>query len=312
LIKELILSLKSPNRDDYNVYGYRFGSGQGPSIAIVGGFMGHNIDQVFTGSRLVEFLQRKSNEDRNFVKGSVLVIPAVNIFALNMSEKFWPLDNTDIDAMFPGFDQGETTQRIAHLLFEKLKGFDYGVILEGRKDQAACMPYMKLLKSGYEDLDDAKSFGFRFIHYKDVAPMDTATLAYNWQIWNTKTFSVVWGENSKINDADSVMIKDAVIRFMSKKSIIDHPVFEGFSSNITDRSKIEVIKSSHAGIFLPEAQPGKSVTKGEFLGSIRHSMDGSVLEKIYATHDGVISCIYGYPLIFENSIAFRIVTADSI
>ncbi len=311
MIKELILSLKSPNRDDYNVYGYRFGSGS-PSIAIVGGIVGHNLDQMFTASKLVDFLRRKTNENRDFVKGSILIIPAVNVFALNMAEKYWPLDNTDIDAMFPGYELGETTQRIAYMLFEKLKGFNYGVILEGRKDQAVCMPYMKLLKSGYESIEDAKSFGLRFIHYKELSPMDTATLAYNWQVWNTKTFSIVWGRSSTINENDSSIIKDSIVRFMSKKNVIDHPVFEGANSNITDRSKIEVIKSSHAGIFLPEATPGKSVIKGEFLGYIKHSMEGSTLEKIYATHDGVISCIYGYPLIFENSIAFRIVTADDI
>lgn len=310
MLKELIASLKSPNRDDYKVYGYRFGEiGASPSIAIVAGMTGHNIEQVFTASKLIDFLRRKTNENSSFVKGSILVIPAINLFALNMAQKFWPLDNTDIDAMFPGYEEGETTQRIAHKLFEKLQGFDYGVILEGRKDHAVCMPYLKLLKSGYESLEDAKKFGLRFIHYKEVAPMDTATLAYNWQVWNTKTFSIVWGKGCGIDEEESAKIKDALNRFMSKQEIIDHPVFEGANSNVTDRSKIEVIKSSHAGIFLPEAKPGKSVVTGEFLGYIKDSMDGSTIEKIYATKDGVISCMYGYPLIFENSIAFRIVNS---
>lgn len=309
--KELLVSIKSPNRDDFEIHGFRFENknSSGPSIAIVGGFLGHNIDQLYTGSKLVDFLYRKQNENPNFINGSILVVPAINIFGLNMAEKFWPLDKTDLDAMFPGFADGETTQRIAQKLFEKLQGYDYGVILEGRKDQAICMPYLKLLRSGYEDIESAKEFGLRFIHHKELAPMDSATLHYNWQVWNTNTFSIVWGENSKIDEVASAHVKDSILRFMSKKGIIEHPVFEGFNSNITDRTQIVVIKSSHAGIFLPSAKPGQSVIKGEFLGYIKDSLTGAVLEKLYATHDGVISCTYGYPLIFENSIAFRIVLA---
>jgi hypothetical protein len=154
----------------------------------------------------------------------------------------------------------------------------------------------------------AKEFGFRFIHHKDFSPMDSGTLLYNWQIWNTKSFSVVWGDGNRLNENDCNIVKDAMVRFMSKNNIIKHKVLESFNSNITDRSKIVALKSSHAGIFIPTAKPGVSVIKGEFLGVIKDSLNGSVLEKMYATNDGVISCIYGYPLIFENSIAFRIVS----
>ena len=56
--KELLFSLKSPNRDDYEVYGFRFGNQNpsAPSIAVVGALQGSNIDQLYTASRLVDYL----------------------------------------------------------------------------------------------------------------------------------------------------------------------------------------------------------------------------------------------------------------
>lgn len=37
------------------------------------------------------------------------------------------MDDTDINRMFPGYNKGETTQRIAAGLFEKLQGYEYGI-----------------------------------------------------------------------------------------------------------------------------------------------------------------------------------------
>ena len=46
---------------------------------------------------------------------------------MNVGRRFWAEDNTDINRMFPGYDQGETTQRIAARIFEALQGYSYGV-----------------------------------------------------------------------------------------------------------------------------------------------------------------------------------------
>ena len=40
-----------------------------------------------------------------------------------IKKRFWSIDNTDINRMFPGYDKGETTQRIAAGIFEKIKDY---------------------------------------------------------------------------------------------------------------------------------------------------------------------------------------------
>ncbi len=44
-----------------------------------------------------------------------------------IKKRFWSIDNTDINRMFPGYDKGETTQRIAAGIFEKIKDYKYGI-----------------------------------------------------------------------------------------------------------------------------------------------------------------------------------------
>lgn len=304
-----ILNFKSPNRAPLIVEGFLFGEeSKGPSLAIVGAMSGDHINQLYVASHLVEYLRQKEEEGK--ISGKILVIPAVNTYALNMGQTFWPLDKTDINMMFPGYAQGETTQRIAAKLFESLQGYDYGVILEGRRDQGMCLPYVKIIKSDYEDMESARDLGMRFIHYRPYSPIETVMLQYNWQLWGTKALSVVFGKNGVIDHNASSEVQGALVRLMSKRGILDLPVFDGFQSNIIQPENITILKASYAGIFDSLLPCGSAIEKGDILGRITDALSGKKLEKIIAPVGGVLTCQYSYPLIFQNSIAFRIASVE--
>lgn len=305
-----IVTLESPNRAPLRIEGFLFGeeNTKGPSIAIVGAMSGDHVNQLYVASGLVDYLRTKEEEGK--IIGKILVIPAVNAYALNMGEKFWPLDKTDINMMFPGYYQGETTQRIAARLFDTLKGYDYGVILEGRRDQGMCLPYVKMIQSGYEDLECAKDLGMNFIHYRPHDPVETAMLQYNWQLWETKAFSIVFGKNGTIDQRDSEEVHTALVRFLSKRGMLKFSVFEGRQSNIIDPHKITLLKASRAGIFISKVRCGTHVEKGERLGKIIDALSGEKLEKIISPCEGIVTCQYSHPLIFQNSIAFRIASVE--
>ena len=48
---------------------------------------------------------------------------------MNIHKRFWPVDNADVNRMFPGYDKGEATQRIAADIFEAVSSYDYGIQL---------------------------------------------------------------------------------------------------------------------------------------------------------------------------------------
>ncbi|MFA6189744.1 MAG: M14 family metallopeptidase [Sulfuricurvum sp.] len=304
-----IVTLESPNRAPLKIEGFLFGEKKkGPSIAVVGAMSGEDVNQLYVASQLVEYLRVKEKEGK--IIGRILVIPAINTYALNMGERHWPLDKTDINMMFPGYAQGETTQRIAGRLFEALRGFDFGMILEGRRDQGMCLPYVKIIASGYEDLESAKDLGLSFIHHRPHNPVETAMLQYNWQLWGTKAFSIVFGKNGTVDYKVSRDIHSAIIRFLSKRKILNLPVFEGFLSNVIDSGAITLLKATRAGIFHPSVSCGTHVQKGDKLGKIMDALSGEKLEKIISPCEGVVTCQYSHPLIFQNSIAFRIASVE--
>jgi predicted deacylase len=115
--KELLFDLKSPYRSNFQIHGFRFGEGK-KTVAIVGAMRGDEVQQQFICSQLVKNLIEIEEEGLIRKGHEILVIPSVNHYSMNINKRFWVMDNTDINRMFPGYDKGETTQRIAAALFD--------------------------------------------------------------------------------------------------------------------------------------------------------------------------------------------------
>ena len=301
-----ILRIESLSRAPLVVEGYLFkGSDvKAPKVAIVGAMEGDSILPLYCASTMVDFFKNKI--DKKNIKGDVLIIPSINHYALNIGKRFWPLDNTDINMMFPGYELGETTQRIAKKVFDAISSYDYGIILERRPDPATCLPYIKLYKSGYEDLKSAKKFGFKMIHHRTMKSIDTVTLQYNWQLWGTKAFSIMCPSDNQVDKKIASQINQAMIRFMDNKKILNYHIFNGYESTVIDRNSIEVVKSPRSGIFISKELPGNYVSKDQVIGEIVHSLEGDVIHQFLAPCNGMITCFYSNSLIYEHAVAFRI------
>ena len=112
MYKEVIFSLDAPYREKMNIYGYRFGHGE-RSACVIGPTRGNEIQQLYICSQLIRILSSLERNGDIHANKEILVIPSVNHFSANIEKRFWELDNTDINRMFPGDANGETTQQIA-------------------------------------------------------------------------------------------------------------------------------------------------------------------------------------------------------
>lgn len=215
-----IYSFEGLYRDDFRITGYRFGKGE-KSLAVVGSTRGNEFQQLFTVSRLVSCLSYL--EERNFLPGDreILVIPSCNPYSMNIKKRFWPTDNTDINRMFPGYNLGETTQRIAAGIFETIKDYENGIQLASFYMSGYFAPHVRVMHTGFENTELAKTFGLPYVIVRRPRPYDTTTLNYNWQIWETNAFSLYTTDTEHIcpGSADEAVL--AIIRFMTATGIID-------------------------------------------------------------------------------------------
>ena len=127
------------------------------------------------------------------------MIPCANQFSMNVGRRFWAADNTDINRMFPGYDGGETTQRIAARIFATIQGYEYGVHFTSFYLPGSCLPHARIMETGYQHPEEALAFGLPYILLRKPQPYDTTTLNYNWQIWDTQAFPLYTRESDCVD-----------------------------------------------------------------------------------------------------------------
>src|SRR5437867_12465612 len=110
-----LLHMTAPTREDFAIPYHNIGEPNAVAkLALVGGIHGNELNGVFVLSRLANYLGGvvAGEHPGQLLSGRVVIVPAVNILGLNTRNRRWPFDSTDINRMLPGYDAGETTQRI--------------------------------------------------------------------------------------------------------------------------------------------------------------------------------------------------------
>lgn len=305
--KEILFQMKSTYRDDFKIEGYRFGSGE-DTVCIVGPMRGDEVQQQYICSQIVRELQQIEANGGILPNKSILVIPSCNPFSMNVGRRFWAMDGTDINRMFPGYDQGETTQRIAAAIFKHLEGFVYGLQLASFYVPGEFVPHIRMLRTGYEDLDSAMLFGLPYVTVRKPLPFDTTLLNYNWQIWNTSAFSLYAGQTDTIDLEESHQAVDAVLRFLSSIKVVEHTLaVPGYQSAFLNEDELVTITAHHAGIYVRTHKAGDAVKAGDTLARILHPYDGRVLEEVRSPGDGIIFFSHHRPLVLQNALLYRLI-----
>lgn len=298
--------MKSTYRDDFKIEGYRFGGGE-DTVCVVGPMRGDEVQQQYICSQIVHELQEAEAIGAIADGKSVLVIPSCNPFSMNIGKRFWAMDGTDINRMFPGYDKGETTQRIAAAVFKYIENFKYGLQLASFYVPGEFVPHIRMLRTGYEDVESAKLFGMPYVTLRKPLPFDTTLLNYNWQIWNTSAFSVYAGMTDSIDVNDSQQAVEAVMRFLAGVGVVDSvSATPGFLSAVVDEDDMHTVSANHAGIYIRESKAGERVRKGDVLARILNPYDGRVLEEVRSPIDGTVFFSHHRPLVLQNALLYRI------
>lgn len=302
----LIYSFKGLYRDDFRVKGYEFGSGE-KSVCILGSLRGNEYQQIYVCSQLVTELKKLEENGRIKDGCSIMVIPCGNPYSVNIKKRFWSIDNTDINRMFPGYDKGETTQRIAAGIFESIKDYKYGIQFASFYMPGHFVPQVRMMKTGNEDIELAKAFGLPFVVLHNPRPFDTATLNYNWQIWETDAFSIYTSSTEKIDKISAKQGVNAVLSFLSKEGIIDYNGFVGYTSRVVESEKFLSIRATEAGFLESLVKAGENVIKGQVIAYVTDPYTSEILQTVTATADAIVAFEYDSPIAYKNTALFKLI-----
>lgn len=306
--KEILYSMKSIYRDELVLTGYHFGEGH-PSVCIIGGLRGNEVQQIYICSQMIKALKRLEESGQICPGHDILVIPSVNYYATNIGERFWGVDGTDINRMFPGYDRGETTQRIAAGVFDVVKGYTYGIQMASYYMKGEFIPHVRIMDTGYQDEELAKRFGMSYVALRTPKPFDTTTLNYNWQIWNCQAFSLFTAETQKIHPEGARDGVEAILRFMARQGIIDVEVSGGVSNPVVlHDADMTIVRSGAGGFYERLKGQGDTIFRGEVMGRIVHPYEGTILDEIVAPFSGRVFFAHRAQMAMEHEVMFKVIS----
>ncbi len=303
---ETLFSTKSCYREPLRIEGYRFGSGT-KSACIVGGLRGNEIQQVYVCSQLIRELKELERRGAIVKNHEILVVPCVNRFSMNVGKRFWAVDNTDINRMFPGDASGETTQRIADSLFQQVQGYSYGIHFASFYMPGDFVPHVRMMDTGYQTTSLGSLFGLPFVVVRKPRPIDTKTLNYNWQLWNSNAFSVYTNETDCIDETSARQAVTAVLRFLTRTGILHYNCHSGYMASVIQEDNLSTILTDAGGIYRRHKHPGDAVLRGDLMAEILDPCSGEVLSEIRSPTDGVLFFAHKAPLVLQNTVAYRLI-----
>ena len=176
MAEKIIFSLESVYREPLEIKAFCFGDMSQKTICIMGAMRGNEVQQMYVCARLVQELKKLEINGQIAKNTGIMVIPCANYHSMNIGKRFWAMDNTDINRMFPGYDLGETTQRIADGIFAEIQGFEYGIQLASFYQPGRFLTHVKQMVTEFTTDEGLADFGLPYALKRSPRPYDTTTL----------------------------------------------------------------------------------------------------------------------------------------
>jgi hypothetical protein len=84
------------------------------------------------------------------------------------------------------------------------------------------IPHVRMMEEGYSKIETALKFEMSYVVIRKVRPYDTATLNYNWQVWNTEAFSFYTATTTTIDRKSAGQAVLSVMKFLSALGIVKY------------------------------------------------------------------------------------------
>lgn len=265
-------------------------------VCIVTGTHGDELEGQYVCFRLNQIIRAQLER----LNGTVEIYPALNPLGIDSITRGIPTFDLDMNRIFPGDPQGAMP--------EQIKGYTYGIQLASFYIPGDFVPHVRLMRTGYEDTEGAKLFGMPYITLRQPLPFDTTLLNYNWQIWETKAYSLYGGMNDGVESPVTAEMIGTILRFAQRIGLTRKPVvgIPDFTPQVIDESSFCSVRTPQAGIFYRLKGAGAKVQEGEPLARIIDPYEGSVRAEITSPTDGIIFFAHNKPLALANTLLFNI------
>ena len=310
-----LLHMTAPTREDFDIPYHDVGPADAPPrVALVAGLHGNELNGVFVLARLANFLRQVEAGEREGVHllGRVRIVPAVNVLGVNTRSRLWPFDGTDLNRMFPGYSEGETSQRIADALLRATAPAEWRVDVHSSNADFEELPQVRLYDASDAERRVARWLGLPAVIERPVSPTVSATLAHAWKSDGRGSLVVQAGQAGSLQQEHCERIFRALIDLLEQLGLVSGLRLAEPENDVHffgPRQTFPVI-GEHAGWFVSRLEVGQWLQAGDLVGFVYDGFEGKLRGEIRAPVSGLLGGLRRQPLLCEGDLVARLLSRE--
>ena len=274
-----------------------------PRMAVVTGIHGDELE----GQYVAFELGRRLNAQRDKLRGIIDIYPAINPLGINSIQRGIPMFDLDLNRVFPGDTEGPMAEALAHAVIEDIKGAEVAVDIHASNIFLREMPQVRINEITADELVPlAPLLNIDFVWVHASATVLQSTLAYSLNAVGTRTLVVEAGVGMRITTEVGERLTDGMLRLATHLGIWEGD-FECYGAPIVSRDgAVSFLNAGAAGVFLPKAEHGTRLGRGQIIGHIVDPLSSEVLETVRCPVDGLLFTLREYPMVYPGSLLARV------
>jgi hypothetical protein len=266
----------------------------GPRVFVTGAIHGDEMN----GMGIVrELLYDKPPK---LLQGSLILIPAVNIFGLERHSRYMP-DRRDLNRCFPGLESGSATSRLAYSLFnEVVRQCDFGIDFHSAAVRRTNYPNIRANTRHRRTLQLARDFGCELIVDSKGPTGSLRRIAVEQGV---PTIILEAGEVWRIQDEVTAVGVRGVMNVLRKLEMAagepERPPYQVIARRTT------WVRAQKGGILQFHAQPGQLVHQYECLAT-NSSVFGKEQTSLLSPSDGIVLGMTTMPAVSPGAPVYHI------
>lgn len=274
-----------------------------PYIIMKGRYNGHTLllNAALHGDELngIEVINRIFEKIKpEELHGTIIGVPVVNTLAFRARKRVDPIDDKNLNRVFPGKKNGTVTERIAYHFFNKfVRKVDFGIDLHTGMKGHLLLPHprVRTFNGFIPSLEHYRALGTEFIFQNEgkegMLNIEAGKIG----------IPIVCFEIGVASVLDEHYINAGF------KGVLNFMRFYGMLEGVPEIPKQQVLLEDYheiispiGGIFYPKVKPGDVVSEGQLLGITKSPYTG---EKYYieATDDCYIVGIRSQPVVRQGT-----------
>ncbi|MCI8660164.1 MAG: succinylglutamate desuccinylase [Lachnospiraceae bacterium] len=282
-------------------------NGEEKRICIVTGTHGDELE----GQYVCYEINRIIKENRDSLKGIVEIYPALNPLGVDSISRGIPMFDLDMNRIFPGDEKGAVAEHVASRIMEDIAGADLCIDIHASNIFLREIPQARINVNTAQDLVPyARRLNLDFVWIHEAATVLESTLAHSLNRIDVPTIVVEMGVGMRITEEFCHQLTAGIFCVMKDMGVWDGEVITPKEPIISRDGEVGFVNAEAPGIFVPCVEHWRNVQKGERIGRILNSLDGSVEQEVCAPIHGMLFTLREYPVVSCGSLIARVLGGD--